>query len=1180
MGKRRWLKSQGNTYQDRVRFEGDFEDIPYREEGVTSQGYRNVVQSSPGKGRHWSAGSDWQRLSIEGFGDWEGLSAAGKTSDIPVVEDDSQDWQDVVMDDEDKWSSGYGFDDNATREETRSGIPKAKQAAIPQKNPKKRPRKSYRAKRPNIHWMKNFRSIFVTELLRSYGRGDVRKQKSCTDCRGVDPSGVERESRVAQYRCKDCFMGDLVCKQWNNHHFEKTSLRALGHTIQLNHMGMECPRERKCHSKLRILHTNGIHHVDIRFCNCGKRIDQYLQLLRRGLYPSTVNEGRITTCATFSYLDTLHSLSSTTKGSAHDFYRALEKLTDNTGLNLPKSRYRPLLRMIRQWRHLKMVLWSGVGHDPDGIGEQEGRLVVQCPSCPHPGINLPDGWELASRSFLYRLILCLDGNFRLKAQMVSSHSRDPPLNNGMGYFVKRAPYEQWLLSKDEGDEISNCVPLAALAKQNTKFSRGLRYTGVMGVACGRSDMIVRMGNLQKGERYSNSDWIFAKAVEHFLQLLHLLAIYDVACQWFIHLLDRIRAWPPDLSWSDTLDVTAGIGKMHEPGHKQENHEQYSLNNIPGAGNTDGETLERIWGEHNNLGNATKTMGPGSREDYIDAQMGEWNWDKYKAMGQTLHKRHHEAERDLHVQMQEFQGLSANIPATLTQKWRQMCKVWEAAPTPKKDVPNPYHVAEEYMSEEQAMEELATEEQRRVAEGGVRYHAVDAPGFVRMALSLKDSQERLIQKIEEQTRMPTVRQLQKLREQRNALTRQLHAYQELQSIYMPGLLQYLEDTNQGEDSEDTDPEHVPVWLPSGVHQDKIDVICAPKLRLIEARLQLARCYDSLHGLRHALRVKTRMLLFKNTNVRGQRSSGRAWATISRVVSRIQRWATRYRKSRLALLKLIGPGDWQEQLKVLKNEDIRSYRDPATVKVGRGRVGNDEEDEKDGEEQDIVRPLRELEQTRELTLSTDSDIPLDEWDLIPPDRTEWEHRSIHGTGNTRKSVSWIWWRGGGLALDDGADENDNEVLQSEWCRARARAMRAWEEVLLVREEMRRTLAYLNWRAQQWEAHANTKIAASAAHREGFEAFARKQAGVHWGLKESFQKKWSRLMKLIQKTAEDDGVFPEKAEVNGGEFGEAFNGDDVRDADELDVGDEELVDEEEQSGDDDSGGDDDPGSEEQWE
>ena len=45
-----------------------------------------------------------------------------------------------------------------------------------------------------------------------------------------------------------------------------------------------------------------------------------------------------------------------------------------------------------------------------------------------------------------------------------------------------------------------CVGLQALARANTKFLRGLQYTGVGGTFCGQSKMILWVGNLQKGER--------------------------------------------------------------------------------------------------------------------------------------------------------------------------------------------------------------------------------------------------------------------------------------------------------------------------------------------------------------------------------------------------------------------------------------------------------------------------------------------------------------------------------------------------------------------------------------------------------------------------------------------------------------------------------------------------------
>ena len=114
----------------------------------------------------------------------------------------------------------------------------------------------------------------------------------------------------------------------------------------------------------------------------------------------------------------------------------------------------------------------------------------------------------------------MDANFRLKNQLVSNYSQDPGLGTGWAYVLPREGYEGYVLSRaSDGDvsffnyfilrlitlisfQISTCVGLQALAKMNTKFSKGLRYTGVGGVMCGRSEMVMPLGigNLQKGER--------------------------------------------------------------------------------------------------------------------------------------------------------------------------------------------------------------------------------------------------------------------------------------------------------------------------------------------------------------------------------------------------------------------------------------------------------------------------------------------------------------------------------------------------------------------------------------------------------------------------------------------------------------------------------------------------------
>ncbi|KAE9382712.1 hypothetical protein BT96DRAFT_951954, partial [Gymnopus androsaceus JB14] len=119
-----------------------------------------------------------------------------------------------------------------------------------------------------------------------------------------------------------------------------------------------------------------------------------------------------------------------------------------------------------------------------------------------------------------------------------------------------------------------------------------------------------VGNLQKGERYANMDYVFGSALHHYWGLPLCIVGYDIACQWFTHIHERSKdLWPDKIKLDNGMDFVPVIGKFHELAHEIGNHEQYSCNLIPRVGCTDFEACERIWGLHNPLGNSTKTMGP-------------------------------------------------------------------------------------------------------------------------------------------------------------------------------------------------------------------------------------------------------------------------------------------------------------------------------------------------------------------------------------------------------------------------------------------------------------------------------------------------------------------------------------------------------------------------------------------
>lgn len=145
---------------------------------------------------------------------------------------------------------------------------------------------------------------------------------------------------------------------------------------------------------------NGIHEVSFTYCGCSRAIPHHQQLLRRRIYPAS--QITVRTCATFELLRVLHMFALTTKSNTYDFYRALEKLTAHNGVQVTKTRYKALMRMVLQWRHLKLLKRGGRGNDPLGaVGTQDGELAIMCPSCPRPNINLPAGWERAPPALRY-----------------------------------------------------------------------------------------------------------------------------------------------------------------------------------------------------------------------------------------------------------------------------------------------------------------------------------------------------------------------------------------------------------------------------------------------------------------------------------------------------------------------------------------------------------------------------------------------------------------------------------------------------------------------------------------------------------------------------------------------------------------------------------------------------------
>lgn len=228
---------------------------------------------------------------------------------------------------------------------------------------------------------------------------------------------------------------------------------------------------------------------------------------------------------------------------------------------------------------------------------------------------------------------------------------------------------------------------------------------------------------------------------------------------------------------------------------------------------------------------------------------------------------------------------------------------------------------------------------------------------------------------------------------------------MRAIYIPGLLQLLSE--QGVNpymtwETDPNPEDVPLWLPSSLEKERRRAACAEGLPEMELRLRTAQCSGALDGIRHVLRMKTRMVYFKNKNIRGQREGTRSRAVIDRVHKRAFRLVEKYRAARRAKLELEGPGNWENTYRELHNRDVRSYSTRERKKK-RDRQGIWE----DGH-------APEPRATDDVAGISSGDSDSDESDVdadMEEDGTRLTQHQIRrlrkkGTGETRKNLSWIW------------------------------------------------------------------------------------------------------------------------------------------------------------------------------
>ncbi|KAJ7829807.1 hypothetical protein B0H14DRAFT_2593769 [Mycena olivaceomarginata] len=520
---------------------------------------------------------------------------------------------------------------------------------------------------------------------------------------------------------------------------------------------------------------------------------------------------------------------------------------------------------------------AGRGHDPGGISATKpGELAIPCRACPHPNINLPLDWA--------------DVPAEVVDTAQSSRDKDPTLGPGWAYMVASDGYLKFLAQHIHEDEISHCVSFAALWSANNKHAKGLRASGVGSVSCSQHEMFhpLGMGDLQRGERYANMDYIWFSSLMGTI-LLTIIASYDIACQWGIHFWSQVQQMLEHLKLPDWVQVIFKVPKFHLPPHIKRCHSPFSFNYTKGVGRTDSEGVERNWSWFNSAARSVSVMGPGSREDTIDDLCGFSNWKKTVDLGKSLLRKMVLAIPEAMLHSRAFHLFTTRLrdghEADLS-KWEKMVRDWER----DSENEDPYQYAEvKAVTMADVLARIAEEEHQQVTREGASALTVKPGPFLIEGIEIQESQSALRLEVKHICR--TTIQATALQRSQTLLLSKVEALNNVQDTYMPRLCQWIaEKTPPLPVGSNTKPETIPIYLLSSILADARPRVC-PSALVEQEALRSAQADQVLCQLQAGLRTRIFAHCFKCKHLGGQGAYTKSRDLLDAIKDRIQSAALR-------------------------------------------------------------------------------------------------------------------------------------------------------------------------------------------------------------------------------------------------------------------------------------------------
>ncbi|KIY61244.1 hypothetical protein CYLTODRAFT_405658 [Cylindrobasidium torrendii FP15055 ss-10] len=951
---------------------------------------------------------------------------------------------------------------------------------------------------------------------------------------------LERSALEKLYRCDQCgtFVECRECclkrhaqsplhsiSEWTGKLWKRVTLFDMGLEVQLLHFGRVCARQAG-YTDMVVLHTNGIHRVRTGWCGCPRARggSHWQQCMRSGWYPSSWATPE--TVATFQCLRQFRLLNVVGNVNVRDYMTTLERTTNPWGVAWLPDRYKNFGYMVRQFLFLLRVKRSGVVHIRRPIANAErGSLAVKCWACPRPGVNLPEGWEDVQENirYKYNLFLGLDANFRLenKLRRKAENKDYSVLGDGLGVFAPlygKEGYEEHVKKYVSEQDVSQCASFAALMQRDTRFSRGLRATGVGGCSCTRHENVRQNGitDLHKGERqvkqtvqisfskvihrYSSMDYIWWCAIVG-ERVQRIMVSYDIGCQWKIHLFERLKEMPPFLQADEDTrpDVEVSLPVWHGKGHRGQCEPAETLRNKPGAAMTEGEGPERIWAVTNQKAYATREMQADTRHGALEDHFDRHNFEMNLRLVVLLVRKLKVALEEREKQNLSFKDVSDGVTADLRQAWMEDIRAWHAlekVPLKDKGMANPYEspwIDEDVSEKEirQEMDKLEREEHEAVAQDANAKRVTTTASFLKLMLGIEKTQVRSMAAAKGQTVNRDVDK--KMSEARKSIASRLPYARRLQARFMPLTVELMEQEEReanararrnGTSRVPTPEEHIKLWLPSDIpHATRLS---HPTILFVtEAGLRRINCSTELDTVRHLLYSRGHLISFRDRFVTGQDKGTRSRTLIEDVTDRLNAAVLRFNTSCSALISLTDEKSARPYRPLLKEnlrtKEIIDYKGRAAERLN--KVVNSR----------IRKRIRGHQ-----TQPDEDDEPEDPAAVASTKAGE-------EVQDSRRTMNWIWTAKG--APDSDEDTFLYDAVRVEWCKAYARKQRWTEEVVVLKEEQRRVVESIRSEQREWEARRDATTGGRAAYAAR-QVLAREQLAVQF--REAFEPKESGVGK----------------------------------------------------------------------